>query len=49
MPRQRTDEEIRRLQERGIFDVGTTYIRTRGFERIPKHRFWDGYVQHENG
>lgn len=48
MPRHRTPEEVRRLKERGVIDVGTSYLPVVGFDRKPRHRFWDGYVPRES-
>lgn len=47
MPRERSAEEIRRLKREGIVDVGTTYLTVRGWTKLPKHKFWDGYVPPE--
>lgn len=41
MPRKRTPEEIRRLKKRGLFDVGTSYLRVGGFSKEPKQTYWD--------
>lgn len=34
MARKRTPEEIRKLKERGLIDVGTTYLPLTGAERV---------------
>ncbi len=35
MVRERSADKIRRLREKGIFDVGTFYIKKRPFDRDP--------------
>lgn len=44
MPRERTPEEIDRLKRRGIIDVGTEYIKIGGWDKLPRHKYWDGWV-----
>jgi hypothetical protein len=46
MPNPKTPEEVRRLKERGIFDVGT-YYSAHGLNRIPKKKTWDE-IEEEN-
>ena len=43
MSRPLTAEEVRRLKEKGVFDVGTSYL-TLGLVKPRKHKYWDGYV-----
>lgn len=47
MRRERSPEEVRRLKEQGIFDVGTSYLPIHGRSKVPKHKFWDGWAPPE--
>lgn len=41
MTRTRTPEEVKRLKEMGLFDVGDFVLARRGFNPPPKRKLWD--------